>query len=221
MMLMKRKPQKKKKATLPSLITGHLDGIKRALLDGEKRPAFLDFLDTEIPAKRGIYALYDDEKGRLHYTGKATDLSKRLNQHLKDKHGDSWDRMTLFLVGDSANVSELEGLLIATARPPGNKQKPKIGQDLRKRLRSYLKNDAVLQIDQAIYPERQSKRDVLSGRITQKKLRAVSQKNLARVLGTSQPRVSQLFKNGEIRKYILEAGKRDAVLILLDTEKRK
>src|SRR6266700_5432500 len=119
-----------KKSTLPSLITGHLDGIKRALLEGEKRPAFLDFLDKEIPAKRGIYALYD-EKGRFHYTGKATDLSKRLNQHLKDKHGDSWDRMTLFLVGDSANVSELEGLLIATARPPGNKQKPKIGQDLR------------------------------------------------------------------------------------------
>ena len=99
---MKRKAisKRKKKSTLPSLITGHLDGIKRALLDGEKRPAFLDFLDTEIPAKRGIYALYD-EKGRLHYTGKATDLSKRLNQHLKDKHGTSWDRMTLFLVGDS------------------------------------------------------------------------------------------------------------------------
>jgi predicted XRE-type DNA-binding protein len=162
-----------------------------------------------------------DEKGRLHYTGKATDLPRRLNQHLKDKHGDSWDRMTLFLVGDSANVSELEGLLVATARPPGNKQKPKIGHDLRKRLRTYLKKDAVLQIDQAIYPERQNKADVLSGRITQKKLRTVSQKELAKVLGTSQPRVSQLFKNGEIRKYILEAGKRDAVLILLEDAKHK
>jgi predicted XRE-type DNA-binding protein len=118
-------------------------------------------------------------------------------------------------------MSELKGLLIATARPPENKQKPKIGQDLRKRLPSYLKEDAVLQIDQAIYPERQRKRDVLSGRITQKKLRTMNQKTLARVLGTSQPRVSQLFKTGEIRKYILEAGKRDAVLIMLDNAKRQ
>jgi hypothetical protein len=216
----KRTTKKKTKSTLPSLITGHLDGIKRALLEGEKRPAFLNFLDTQISAKRGIYALYD-EKGRLHYAGKATDLSRRLNQHLKDQHGDSWDRMTLFLVGDSANVSELEGLLIATARPPGNKQKPKIGYDLRKRLRTYLKKDAVLQIDQQIYPQAQRKSDVLSGRITQKKLKAMRQTDLAKVLGTTQPRVSQLFKTGEIRKYILEAGKRDAVLVFLETAKRK
>jgi excinuclease UvrABC nuclease subunit len=68
----------------------------------------------------GIYALYD-KKGRLYYAGKASDLPRRLNQHLKDRHRDSWDRMTLFLVGDSANVAALEGLLIATAKPPGNK----------------------------------------------------------------------------------------------------
>src|SRR2546430_14019485 len=112
----------KNKTSHASLISGHLGGIKRALLEGEKRPAFLLFLTTEILAKRGIYALYD-KKGRLYYTGKASDLSKRLNQHLRDKHGESWDRMTLFLVGDSANVSELEGLVVATARPPGIKQK--------------------------------------------------------------------------------------------------
>ncbi len=211
---------RKKKSTLPSLISGHLGGINRALLEGEKRPAFLEFLTGELPARRGICALYD-KKGRLYYTGKASDLSKRLNTHLNDKHGDSWERMTLFLVADSANVAELEGLVVATAKPPGNKQKPKIGQDLRKRLKRYLRKDAVLQIDQAIYPERQRSSDVLSRRLTAKKLQRVSQSQLARVLGISQPRVSQLSRNGSMRKYILEAGKRDAVLLLLQKAKKR
>src|ERR1700686_5362050 len=104
-----------RRTKLPSLIAGHLGGIQRALLDGEKRPAFLEFLDRELPVKRGIYALYD-KKGRLYYTGKASDLTKRLNQHLRDRHGESWDRMTLFVVADSANVAELEALVVATAR---------------------------------------------------------------------------------------------------------
>jgi len=212
--------RKRKKKALRSLIAGHLGGIKRALLEGEKRPAFLEFLESELHAKRGIYALYD-KRGRLYYAGKASDLAKRLNQHLRDRHGESWDRMTLFLVADSANVSELEGLVVATALPPGNKQKPKVGQDLRRRLRRYLREDAHVQIDQAVYPERQRKPDVLASRLTTKKMNAVGQARLARVLGISQPRVSQLLARGAMRKYILEAGKRDAVLLLLQKAKRQ
>jgi hypothetical protein len=211
--------KRKKVKALPSVIIGHLSGIKRALLEGEKRPTFLEFLNTELKSKRGIYTLYN-KKGLLYYTGKATDLSKRLNQHLSDRHGESWVRMALFLVADSVNVAELEGLVVATAKPPGNKQKPRIGQDLRKRLRRYLRQDAVLQIDQAIYPEVQRSTDTLSRRITGKKLQSVSQLQIARVLGVSQPRVSQLFRNGKMRKYILEAGKRDAVLLLLQKAKK-
>jgi hypothetical protein len=203
-----------RKARTKSLISGHLGGIQRALLEGEKRPAFLEFLSQQLPGRRGIYALYD-RRGRLYYAGKASDLTRRLNQHLKDRHGDSWDRMTLFVVADSASVAELEGLVVATAQPPGNKQKPRIGQDLRKQLQRYLRDDAISQIDQAIYPSRKSKPDVLTSRITTKKLRSIKQVTLARVLGVSQPQVSVLFKRGAIRQYIIEAGKRDAVLLLL------
>lgn len=210
---------RKRKRTSRSLISAHLGGIRRALLEGEKRPAFLAFLDSNLPAKQGIYALYD-KKGRLYYSGKASDLPKRLNQHLKDRHGESWERMTLFLVAKTTNVAQLEGLVVAAARPPGNKQKPKIGQDLRRNLRQYLRRDAELQIDDAVYPERQNPSDALARRITTKKLRAVGQARLARVLGTSQPRVSQLFKKNAIRQYIREAGKRDAVLLLLQKARR-
>lgn len=123
--------------------------------------------------------------------------------------------MTLFFVSDSANVAELEGLVIATAKPPGNTQKPKIGQDLRKSLRLHLRDDATTQIDQAIYPERFKTPDRLFKRITTKRLKALRQSKLATVLGISQARVSQLLSRGEIRSYIREAGKRDAILALL------
>jgi hypothetical protein len=42
-----------------SLVAAHLGGIQRALLEGDKRPAFLAFLNDHLPAKQGIYALYD------------------------------------------------------------------------------------------------------------------------------------------------------------------
>jgi GIY-YIG catalytic domain len=212
---------RKTKKRIKALITGHLGGIERALLDGEKRLAFLDFLDQTARAKRGLYALYDS-KGKLYYAGKASDLARRLNQHLKDKYGESWDRMTLFLVSDSANIAELEGLIVATAKPPGNKQKPKIGQDLRKSLQRYLKKDAGIQIAQAIFGQpRAAREDKLSHRITTKKLRGVRQVELARVLGTQQPRIAQLFKTGTIKSYIRAAGKRDAVLLLLQKSPKR
>jgi hypothetical protein len=202
-----------RKAKLPSVITGHLGGINRALLDGEKRPAFLEFLNSQLSGRRGIYALYR-KNGRLYYVGKASDLSRRLKQHLKDKHGDSWVTMTLFFVDKTANVAELEGLVVATANPPGNKQKPKIGKDLRKTLRSFLRQDAVAQIDQAIFPGHRRK-DALSRRITTKKLKTLGQARLARVLGISPGYVSHLFRSGTMRKHIMEAGKRDRILLLL------
>ena len=206
---MKRKKRKAGRDVLPSVISSHLSGIKRALLEGDKRSVFLDFLER-VAARTGIYALYD-KRGRLYYAGRASDLSQRLNQHLRDRHGESWDLMTLFVVSDGANVPELEGLVAATAKPPGNTQRPKIGTDLRKALKRHLKEDALLQIDQAIYPERKRKQDKLSRRITTKKLHSISQKRLAGVLGISQPRVSHLFRDKQIRRYIRESGKRDAV----------
>ncbi len=201
-----------------ALISGHLRGITRALLEGEKRPAFLAFLDDRGVA-HGIYALYD-KKGRLYYCGKASDLAARLNQHLKDRHGESWDLMTLFVVAKAADVAQLEGLLIAAARPVGNKQKPKFGQDLRGSLRKYLRQDAMEQIDVLVYPDREPPKEKHGNYITTAKLRTVGQAKLARALGITQSRVSVLFTTKAIRQYIREAGKRDAVLLLLQKAAR-
>jgi hypothetical protein len=209
------------------LVLSHLSGIKRALLEGEKRPVFLEFL-RQTDDRRGLYTLYDRNR-RLHYAGKASDLPRRLDQHLSDRHADSWDEMTLFFLSEGADIAELEGLLVAAAQPPGNKQRPHIGSDRRKELKRFLREDAIEQIDQAVYPHKFQPRkeeslNTLSGRITPKKLKGVKQAKLAAVLGITQGRVSQLVgadpnKYTVLRKYIQEAGRRDSVLLLLQKEK--
>ena len=118
--------------------------------------------------------------------------------------------MTLFFLAGSADVAELEALVIAAANPPGNKQRPKAGIDRRKELKTFLKQDAVKQIDEAIYPNKPEK-DKLAGRITPKKLKSVTQAQLARALGITPPRVSQLIaedpkKLSILRKYIREGA---------------
>mgnify|MGYP001572776756 CR=1 FL=1 len=213
---MKQRRERKKSR---ALVKSHLGNIQRALLEGEKRPAFLEFL-KENGERRGLYALYDS-RGRLYYTGKASDLSVRLNQHLKDKHADSWERMTLFFLSESADVAELEGLLIATAKPKGNKQKPRIGKDLRSTLRSFLKEDALGQIDGAIYPEKKQIQDKISKRITPKKLKTLGQEEIADALNISQGRVSQLINNdrkgySQLLQYIKQGSHRDKIILLLE-----
>ena len=221
-----RSTRQKRKASTQALVLSHLSGIKRALLEGEKRPAFLEFL-RQNDDRRGLYTLYGS--GRLYYAGKASDLPRRLDQHLGDRHADSWDEMTLFFLSDSADISELEGLLVAATRPPGNKQKPRLGTDRRKELKRFLRQDAIEQIDQVVYPhlirpDKEEDPDTLSGRITAKKLKALTQAKLAAVLGITRGRVSQLVTAEPnnytvLRRYIQEAGRRDSVLLLLQKEK--
>jgi hypothetical protein len=222
-----RSTRRKKKVSTDALVLSHLSGIKRALLEGEKRPAFLEFL-RQTDDRRGLYTLYG-HTGRLYYAGKASDLPRRLDQHLNDRHADSWDEMTLFFLSDAADIAELEGLLVAATHPPGNKQKPRIGSDRRKELKRFLRKDAIEQIDQVVYPhkihpDKEGNLDTLLGRITPKKLKALKQAKLATVLGITQGRVSQLV-NAEpinytvLRRYIQEAGRRDSVLLLLQKEK--
>lgn len=210
-------PHKKKRKTRP-LITSHLGNISRALLEGDKRETFLEFLKA-TDDRRGIYALYASN-ATLYYAGKASDLPKRLDNHLRDKHSEDWDTMSLFFLSKSANISQMEGLLVAGGKPNGNERQPKIGKDVRPALRKFLKSDALDQIDSMVFPNKKSADDNLAGRITPKKLKKITQRELASTLGISQGRVSQLIKPDRkhfkiLRRYIREGGHRDKVLRLL------
>ncbi len=208
---------KKTRKRFRALVKSHLGDISRALLEGDKRTAFLEFL-KQSDERKGIYALYNS-KGKIYYAGKASDLAKRLNDHLKDKHSNDWDKMTLFFLAKSANIAELEGLLVAGAHPEGNMQKPKIGKDMRQSLRTFLKKDAMRQIDSMVLPNKPLK-DKLSNRITPKQLKKIGQIKIADILGITQGRVSQIInldKKGYkiLIKYIWEGGHRDKILQLI------
>lgn len=69
--------------------------------------------------RHGIYALY--RRGKLCYVGLARNLNSRLKQHLKDRHGESWDRFSVYLTIGDGHVKELESLLLQIVKPKGNK----------------------------------------------------------------------------------------------------
>jgi predicted XRE-type DNA-binding protein len=80
------------------------------------------------------------------------------------------------------------------------------------------------QIDHVVYPRKKERNDVLSVRITAKKLKGIKQAKLASVLGVTQGRISQLVNEepnhyAALRKYIQDAGRRDSVLLLLQKER--
>jgi len=85
-------------------------------------------ITERIGRSAGIYALFQNEK--LYYVGRAVNLKRRVEQHLKDKHQKKWTHFSLFLINTEEHIGELESLLIRIADPKGNSVKPK-GRDTR------------------------------------------------------------------------------------------
>lgn len=72
----------------------------------------------------GVYALYKGD--RLYYVGLASNLRSRIKIHLRDRHAESWDRFSLYMVRSADHLRELEALVIRIADPAGNKQQGKL-----------------------------------------------------------------------------------------------
>ena len=72
-----------------------------------------------VHGQHGVYALYKDD--RLYYVGLATNLRRRVRQHLRDKHAGRWNRFSLYLVRKVDHIKEIESLLLRIADPAGNK----------------------------------------------------------------------------------------------------
>jgi len=65
---------------------------------------------------------------KLYYVGLAIDLRRRLKQHLKDKHVDSWDRFSIYITIGDHHIKEMESLLLRITRPAGNSQYRQVRQ---------------------------------------------------------------------------------------------
>jgi hypothetical protein len=116
------------------LVHQHLENVSRDLL--EIHP---EVVREFIGRNAGIYALY--KKGKLYYVGLATALRGRLRAHVKNRHGNSWDRFSIYLTIKDQHLREIEALLLRIANPPGAKQRGKLAQskDMRRRIANAIR----------------------------------------------------------------------------------
>lgn len=98
---------------------GHLERISSRAFD-----AYSEQITGLMSRRHGVYALY--KGNRLYYVGLATNLRNRIKHHLRDRHAKRWDRFSLYLVGKSDHLKELETLVVRMASPRGNIQAGKL-----------------------------------------------------------------------------------------------
>ena len=101
-------------------------------------------------SSHGVYALYDDNE--LYYVGKASDLKRRIRQHLKDRHFALWTHFSLYLTDKSTYINDIESVIISVSNPKGNKVKPKGSADskLKKELKNLLRKKQTEEIDRIL-----------------------------------------------------------------------
>lgn len=117
------------------LVCQHLEGISRDALE-----KYHGIIRQFVKGRHGIYALYEGR--RLYYVGLTSDLRFRLKQHLRDRHGDSWDRFSVYLTLEDSPLRELESLIVRIAKPAGNRQSGQFvrSENLRRRFTHDVKS---------------------------------------------------------------------------------
>lgn len=147
-----------------SLVCQHLENISRDVLE-----EYQDIIRQYVRDRQGVYALY--RRGKLYYVGLARNLRMRLAHHLRDRHGDSWDRFSVYLTIGDSHLRELESLILRIVKPKGNKQTGKFAksEDLKRRFGKDVRMRHRQQYDRIfgrirLAPKVKSKRVSLNGR---------------------------------------------------------
>lgn len=135
-----------------ALVSQYLEGISRTAL-----AEYQQFFREQARRRNGVYALY--RKKKLYYVGLARDLRGRLRTHLRDKHGESWDRFSMYLTVGDDHIRELESLVLRIVRPTGNRQAGKFAkaQNLRREFTRRVKQDAAEHLSELLGVERARK----------------------------------------------------------------
>jgi len=114
------------------LVCQHLENISRDALERHQ-----EIVRRYVRGRQGVYALYRGD--RLYYVGLASNLRGRLATHKShkqsNKHGQGWDRFSVYLTIGDRHLRELEALLLRIVKPKGNNQIGKFAksEDLKRR----------------------------------------------------------------------------------------
>ena len=174
----------KKSRNRPSILTKKIVGIPNTLFENRYRGV----VKKEFKNKHGIYALYNSRQGgkiKLYYVGLAHHLSliKRIQQHLKDKHSRKWNSFSIFFTKKKQYVRDIESIILSIVpKTEGNKQKPRLGQDIK--LKKRIKN-AMKEIDK-------QKRVFHDGKVSKKKKK--------RMKKNKRPNLKNYFENARTLK---------------------
>ncbi|MBI4542961.1 MAG: GIY-YIG nuclease family protein [Gemmatimonadetes bacterium] len=84
------------------LVVQHVERMPRRIL--EEQP---EVVREYVKGKRGVYALY--KRSKLYYVGLASNLRRRLKQHLRDRHAGVLDSFSMYLTESDAHLRELVG----------------------------------------------------------------------------------------------------------------
>ena len=106
----------KKEGSHTHLLTGYLEEIA-----GEVFERYPTALKAVIRRQSGVYALYKDRN--LYYVGLASNLMGRLQNHLRDRHANRWNRFSVYLTREDGHMRQLEALLLRISKPMGNRVK--------------------------------------------------------------------------------------------------
>lgn len=130
-----------------ALVHSHLERVSRDLL--ETHP---DVVREFIGRNAGIYALY--KRDRLYYVGLATGLSWRLRSHKRNRHGNAWDRFSIYLTMKDQHLREIESLILQIARPKGNKVggRPAGSRDMRRLIAAAIRQKQKTDISSLLDP---------------------------------------------------------------------
>jgi hypothetical protein len=129
------------------LVCQHLENISRDALEKYQK-----IIRHYVIRRQGVYALY--RRGKLYYVGLAGDLRWRLKQHLKDRHGQSWDRFSIYLTIGDTHLRELESLLLRVIKPTprGNRKTGKFrkSENLVRRFARDIKRLQRVELDEIV-----------------------------------------------------------------------
>ncbi|MBE0672442.1 MAG: DUF2924 domain-containing protein [Anaerolineales bacterium] len=127
------------------LVTQHLERISREALE-----EYQDIVKKFVRGRQGVYALYRGDK--LYYVGLAGNLRNRLRHHLKDRHGQAWDRFSVYLTIGDSHLKELESLILRIIKPSGNRMAGKFlkSEELKWKFRKAIREVHRLQENEII-----------------------------------------------------------------------
>ena len=174
-----------------SIFKESLENISRNLFRDHS-----EIITDLIGDSSGIYALYDDNE--LYYVGRASDLKRRVNQHLNDRHDSQWTHFSVFLIKRADYINDIESLLIRIAEPVGNRVKPK-GRDSKQllmRLKAMLSRKHKEEVN-----------ELISGRKSKISSKAKSRKETLVGMVSRRTPIYKTYKGKEYKAILTPAGK--------------